>query len=171
MPKPNIDEVLDIKDPLLSDNFEFLIPTVPGSEGDASRALRIQVKTAIKPGMTLEEVMYELFGHQAVHAGRLTFTHEMTVEYVENYKANITQIFEDWMEYARTTQDQSGHFKTDYATDAKFIIYDQEGEKTLTYKLVNVWPKTVQELSFDGGAATLLTSSIGLAFDYFEKES
>ena len=70
MPKPNYDEVSSVKDPMLNDNYDIQFPNVPG--GKDGRALRLQCKTAVKPGTNLAEVEVELFGHKLMHAARRT---------------------------------------------------------------------------------------------------
>lgn len=152
MGKVTLDEAQTILDPLLSDNFELTIPKPP--VGDAER-LRIHVKTAVKPGMTLEEALVEVFGHAINHAARKTFSRTMSVTYVENKDLVITKIFEEWNELIRGTETQTGAFKSEYATDAYFTIFDQKGNEVAKYKIRGIWPKTTPELSFDNGAQAL----------------
>lgn len=166
MPKPSLDNILTIADPMLSDNFEFNIATVPGS--GSTEPLRLQCKTAVKPGATLEQVTYDLFGHTVEFSGRLTYGHTMSVEYVENWQGTITRTFEKWQEYARTHKTQHGHFKSGYASNAELIIYNQVGDISLKYKIFNVWPTEVPDLSFDGSSATALSLSVTLSYDYYE---
>lgn len=167
MPKPTLDNVLTIADPMLSDNFELLIPIVPGNPG-LSEPLRLQCKTATKPGMTIEQVTYDLFGHTVEFAGRLTFSHTMSVEYVENYQGTITRIMEIWIELARGHKSQHGGFKSAYATNASLYIYDQTGAISLKYNIFNIFPTEVPELSFDGSSATALSVSVTFSYDYYE---
>jgi hypothetical protein len=163
-------DVMSIKDPMLSDNFGFSVPNVPGSNND--RPLSIQCKSIVRPGMQIEEVEYALFGHVVKHAGRLTYSHEFTSEFYETYDGEITRTIEKWMEWARDHRTQHGHFKSGpdgYARDCEITIYNQIGEATLVYKLYNVWPSADQDLSFDGSSANGLTQSITFKYDYFER--
>jgi hypothetical protein len=152
MAKPTLSEVLRIKDPMLSDNFELLIPKVPG--GGSAKALRIQCKTAVKPGSTVNEVLMELFGHSVVHAGSVQYSHDLPVTYLEDSKGTITKTLEAWKKEIRDHETQSGSYKEDYSTDAEFIIYDQAGKKVLNYTIVNIWPNQIPDLQFDGAAST-----------------
>lgn len=167
MPKPTLNEVLKIADPMLSDNFELLIPSVPGG-GDA-RALRIQCKTAVKPGATINEVLVELFGHATNHAGAHTYSHDFQVTYIETAKGTISKALEAWAKKVRDTDTQTGSFKDEYATDAEFIIYDQKGKKVMTYEIINVWPKQIPDMNFDGSQGTALVElSVSFSFDYYK---
>lgn len=165
MPKPNLGEVQTIPDPMLSDNFELQIPNPPVGDG---RSLRLQCKTAAKPGSTLEQVLVQLFGHEMEFSGRLTFSHTMSVTYVESNTGLITKQLEAWQQISRTTQTQHGHFKKAYARDATFLIYDQEGSTKLTYNIVNIWPSEVPEISFDGSAANAIEVNVIFTYDYYE---
>jgi hypothetical protein len=204
MAKPTLSDILTIPDPMLSDNFDFIIASVPQREGDNVRSvtgntgasptllgstatdvtnaagntsngtidiirtLRLQCKTAIKPGSTLEQIEYQLFGHEVKFAGRLTYTHTMSVEYVENWKGSITRILEKWQEVGRYHKSQHGEFKNTYAVNAELVIYNQRGESSLTYKIYNIWPTEIPDLQFDGSAATPLSLSANFSYDFYE---
>jgi hypothetical protein len=170
MAKTSLSEILAIPDPMLSDNFEFRCPNVPGATND--RPLTVQCKSTTKPGMQIEEVEYALFGHVVKHAGRKTTSHEFTSEFYETWDGRITTTIEGWIEHIRATQSQHGHFKNGaegYAKDCTLVIFNQVGDVALTYKLYGVWPSADQDLSFDGTNATGLTQSITFKFDYFER--
>lgn len=165
MAKPTLDEVLKVHDPMLSDNFEIIIANVPGG-GDA-KALRIQCKTAVKPGSTLNEVLIELFGHAVVHAGALTYTHDLSLTYIEDSKGTITKALEGWQEIVRSKDTQSGEFKENYAVDAEFIIFDQKGEEAMKYDIINIWPNQIPDLNFDGAQGTqAIEIGANFKFDY-----
>jgi hypothetical protein len=171
MGKPTLDNILTIADPMLSDNFQLMItlPTalngvVPGAE----EALYLQCKTATKPGMTVEQVTYDLFGHTVEFAGRLTYGHTMSVEYVENYRGTITRTLESWIEISRAHDTQHGQFKSAYSTTAQLTIFDQTGQPSLTYAIYGIWPTETGELSFDGSSASNLSVSATFSYDYYK---
>lgn len=167
MAKPTLNEVLRIKDPMLSDNFELIIAKVPG--GGSAKALRIQCKTAVKPGSTINEVLMELFGHAVVHAGAKTYSHDLPITYIEDSKGTITRTLEAWQHEIRDKDTQSGNYKEDYATDAEFIIYDQAGKKVLKYEIINIWPNQIPDLNFDGTQGTQAVElSANFKFDFVE---
>lgn len=170
MAKTTLQDVQAIADPMLSDNFGFSIPNIPGSGND--RPFTVQCKSTVKPGVQIEEVEYALFGHVVKHAGRLTYSHEFSSEFYETKDGSITNTIESWIEWIRKHDSQHGHFKNGadgYARDATLTIYDQTGAESLVYKLYGVWPSADQDLSFDGSSANGLTQSITFKFDYFEK--
>mgnify|MGYP002846401972 CR=1 FL=1 len=167
MPKPNINDVLDVADPMLSDNYDLTFASVPG--GGDNRQLTIQCKTAVKPGTTLTEVEVELFGHKVMHAAKREWSHDMSIEFIEDNQGTITRNLENWAEVARAHETQHGAFKADYAVDAIFKIYDQTGAVAMEYKIINCWPSEVPELSFDGSGGTAISLSATFKFDYVER--
>jgi len=167
MSKVTLVEATGIKDPLLSDNYELLIPNPPAGSAEA---LRIHCKSASKPGSTIEEQLVEVFGHKLLHVGKHSYSGSMSVTFVENYLMVITTALNDWAQICRSTQTQSGAFKEEYATDATFIIYGQDGAKIGEYLIKNIWPKTVPDHAFDSSASAL-EAATEFAFDWIEKKS
>lgn len=168
MPKPSLNDVLNVQDPMLSDNFDLTFSSVPG--GGDNRQLTIQCKTAIKPGTTLTEVEVELFGHKVMHAAKREWSKEMSIEFIEDHRGSITRQLEDWAEHIRKKNTQHGNFKKDYAVDAVFKIYDQTGAVAMEYKITNCWPSQVPDLQFDGSGGTALTLSASFKFDHVERQ-
>lgn len=168
MPKPTLTNVLSVKDPMLSDNFDMTFSSVPGG-GDA-RQLTIQCKTAIKPGTTLQEIEIELFGHKVMHAAKRSWTNDMSIEFIEDHTGNITRALENWAELIRGANSQHGKFKKEYAVDAVFTIYDQTGAVAMVYKIINCWPSEVPELQFDGSGGQNMTLSASFKFDHVQRE-
>lgn len=171
MPKPNLQQVLSVADPMLSDNFQLEISNIPG--GGSDRALLLQCKSAVKPGMTLSEVEVAVFGHVLKHAGRLEYSHEMSVEYYETWSGEITRILERWLEWGRSHTTQHGHFKnpsdgSGYARDCYLTIFNQVGDVSLRYKLINMWPSSVPDISFDGSSVSNISLSATFKYDAYE---
>jgi hypothetical protein len=164
MGKPTFGEVsASIVDPMLSDNFMLIISNVPGSP--SSEALRLQCRSAVKPGSTYNAVEVQVFGHTLEYAGNVTFSHDMSIDYVENRQAQVTKILEAWGQIIRDNETQTGAFKKDYARDGSFLIYDQKGTVVREYKIEAMWPTTIPDLSFDGSSSALITLSVSFKYD------
>lgn len=168
MSKVTLTEVLGINDPMLNDNFELTFTKVPGGGADG-RQMRLQCRSGVKPGMSIQEVEIELFGHKVKHAARKVFSGSMSVGFVESYEGRITQGLEAWAEMIRGTDTQSGSFKRDYATTAVLNIFDQTGAVSLTYNIYNVWPTQVPDYSFDGAGGSAIQVDVEFAYDYYER--
>lgn len=167
MPKPSLDDILNVGDPMLNDNFDITFTRVPG--GGDGRALRIQCKSGVKPGMSVAQAEMELFGHKTMHAARKTFSNSMSISFHESYDGIINTTLEDWSEVCRATDSQSGSFKSEYATSARLTIYDQEGSESLNYDIFNIWPTEVPDASFDGAGGTAMTVDATFAYDYYKR--
>jgi len=96
------------------------------------------------------------------------YSHDLTVEYVENRSAQIHKILEAWGERIRNHETQHGAFKREYAVNAYLSIFDQSGATVREYTIVNMWPNTVPDTSFDGSASNIITLSVGFKYDYYE---
>ena len=166
MPKPSLDDILNIKDPMLNDNFDLLFDRIPG--GGNNRQMLIQCKTASKPGMSLQQAEMELFGHKVLHVGRKTFSHSMSISFHESYDAFINRALERWSEEGRKTKTQHGKFKRDYVATGTLTTYDQTGAVAQRWKVYNMWPTEVPEAQFDGSGGTAMTADATFAYDYYE---
>ena len=167
MPKPNLDEVLNIGDPMLNDNFDLVFASIPG--GGNNRAMRIHCKSGIKPGMSVQQAEVELFGHKTVHAARKTVSNSMSISFHESYDAEMNITLENWSEMCRSTDTQSGNFKRDYAVTATLTIYDQTGAPVVEYEIFNCWPTEVPDAQFDGAGGTAMTVDATFAYDYYKR--
>ena len=166
MPKPSLGDIAAaIPDPMLSDNYSLDIPNVP--TGASSRPLLMQCRTASKPGLTINAVEVQLFGHTLEHAGNLTYSHDMQVEYVENRFMQIHTILEGWAEYVRSHDTQHGAYKSEYARDGYLKLFDQKGRTVKEYRIEGMWPSSIPETPFDGQASNLIAISVGFKYDSF----
>lgn len=166
MPKPKLGDIeTSIVDPLLSDNFQLAIPNIP--TGDSSVPFLMQCRTVTKPGVTMTNVEVQLFGHTTEHAGNKTYGHDLTVEYVENRKCQITRTLENWAEMIRSTQGQHGAYKAEYARKGYLTVFDQKGMAVDEYVIEGMWPGTVPDTQFDGSSSQLISLSATFKYDYY----
>lgn len=169
MPRPELGLVAStVKDPMLSMDFQLEFPNVPTGTKD-EQLLLIHCQQASKPGLTIENVEVQLFGHTLEFAGRLTYSHDLSVTLVENVRGEIQRILENWMEVVRFHKTQHGEFKSGYARDAKLTIFDNKGGTPLIYKIFNVWPSALPEVSFSGSESNIVTLGVTFKYDYYEK--
>lgn len=169
MPKPTLSEVYDIRDPMLNDNFDFSIANIPGN-GIDSRKFTVQCKSAVKPGMTIDQVEMALFGHKVRHAAKKTFSGTFTIEAYENSKGEFSKGLENWAEVIRGTDTQHGAFKVNYARNALLTAYDQTGAVIAVWEIENVWPTEIPEEQFDGEGGTAITLSVTFAYDVYRRK-
>lgn len=168
MPKPNIGNIITaIPDPMLSDNYELFFAQIPG--GGNALPLRMLCQQATKPGMTIEPVDVVLFGHQIEFGGRLTYTHDLSVTYIENRMNEISRALEGWAEFIRSHETQHGNYKQQYQSNAVLRIFDQVGAVVDQYTIYNCWITQVPEVQLDGTAANAITMQATFKYDYVER--
>ena len=166
---PTLDDIINsVTDPLFSEHFRLTLPSIPNS-GDPN-PFTFQCKSATKPGMSLTQVEVQIFGHSLQFAGNVTYSHEMSCEYYENRKMQITKTLEDWSEFCRTHSTQHGAYKAEYAVQGTLEIYDVKGETIATYLIRNMWPSAVPDLQFDGSSSQALTVQVSWRYDYYERK-
>lgn len=164
--KPTLGDIAaSVLDPMLSDNYLLNIPDIPG--GGNAQALRMQCTSAVKPGSTLNAVEVQVFGHTLEFAANKTFSHDMSVEYVENRQAQITTLLENWAELIRATETQTGGYKSEYARSGYFTIFDNKGKTVREYEIHGLWPSAVPDLSFQGSSSSIITLSVSWKYDYY----
>jgi hypothetical protein len=169
MGKTSLTEFSTIGDPLTSDSFEILLSSLPaGLDSEGGRNFRIQCKTFAKPGATIEEVLQEAHGHTLRYAGRKTFTGTIPVEFVDNAEMRMTRLCEDWMNIGRTTEDQRGLPKAQYAVTATLNILNVMGAVATTYEIKGFWCKSVQDMTFDG-MGQAVPANAEFAFDHYRR--
>lgn len=165
--KPTLGDIAaSVLDPMLSDNYLLNIPDVPG--GGNANALRMQCTSAVKPGSTINAVEVQVFGHTLEYAANKTFSHDMSVEYVENRTGQITAALEAWADLIRGTETQLGGYKSEYARSAYFTIFDNKGQTVREYEIVGLWPSAVPDLSFNGSSSSIITLSVSWKYDYYK---
>lgn len=165
--KPTLGDVAaTVMDPMLSDNYLLDIPNLP-VQGSA-QALRMQCTSASKPGATINAVEVQVFGHTLEFAGNKTFSHEMSVEYVENRSGQITETLENWADLIRSTEGQTGGYKSEYARNGVFTIFDNKGNTVREYTIVGMWPSAVPDMAFQGSSSSIITLSVSWKYDYYK---
>src|SRR5690606_31478061 len=110
-----------------------------------------------------------LFGHQIEFGGRMTYTHDLAVTYVENSSNQISDTLEGWQELVRNHRTQHGEFKSVYARDARMTVFDTTGAITAVYKIFNCWPSAIPEVQYDGTSSNLITMGVTFKYDYVER--
>ena len=171
--KPSLGDVETILDPMLSDNYELLIPKLPKNlslkgGGDAVKMLRLYCKSATKPAISNEAVDVDLYGHKLKFAGRTTFDNTFTVEFVENRLNQVNGLMADWLELVRSTGYQLGNYKDDYKAVAQLTVVDTMGGTSCVYLIYNIFPTEVPEISFTGEDASVITASVTFSYDWWE---
>lgn len=171
MARVTLSEVISLGDPLLSDMFRLIFAKIPGTgtSADVITNLSVSCQQVSLPGRTVEPVEVSLGGYSLMYGGRQTYTHDLSITFVETKDLLIINTLSGWMDYSRNKRTQIGHLKKDYATTANLFVYKQDGSIASTYQLSNVWCNSLPEVQFDSSSANLITVGASFQYDWWER--
>lgn len=168
MGKPTLGQLeAAVLDPLYSDNYQFLIPNLPAGVSDSTNSLLMLCRTATKPGVTVNAVEVQLYGHTLEYASNVMFGHDLSIDYVENRQARISSILETWASMIRKFGTQHGAFKSEYAVTAYLDLFDQKGNTIRKYHIFGVWPSSIPDLSMDGQSSNPISVNVTFKYDHW----
>ena len=165
MARSGLEDISNIKDPLLTYNFGLIIPNIPGGGNGLQLTLRCQ--STVIPGMNIEPALLGLRGMELQYAGRHTYSHTLPVTYVEARDMITRQSMLRWMYFARDFRNNQGNFKAEYSTSADIELYDDKGTVIRTIRLFGVFPLGVDDLGLESSGSTIAAFSCNLSYDYF----
>lgn len=163
MARTSYQDVRALPDPLLSYNFDLIVPIVPGG-GDA-KGLTIRCKSTSIPGTSVDDVTVSLHGVDLKYAGRQMWSHTLQATYQETRDMLVRFALKQWIEFARNTRQNSGEYKANYATNADLVLYDDAGNPIRTIRLEGFFPQTMDDASLDGASSTPVEISVTFAYD------
>lgn len=166
MARTSLQDLRSLPDALQAWNFDMVVPNIPGS-GD-TRSLTIKCMSSSIPGFTLDPVLVGLHGAEIKYAGRQVFTHSLPITSVETRDMSTRDAIRNWMETARRNRDNTGNYKSVYATDVKIYLYDDTGAAVRTIMLYGCYPEGVDDSPLDGSNSAAVTFSWTLSYDYHE---
>lgn len=164
MARTSLSDVSGLADPILSYNFDMMFPSFPGG-GDA-RSMIVKCMTTVLPGMELEQVTSALHGVEVSHAGRQIFSKTFQATFYETRDGATRGSIRKWIEFARNNGKNAGNFKRDYAITVDLLVYDDIPNIINTIKVFGLFPKQIDDQSFDGSNSNVITSSVTFSYDY-----
>lgn len=167
MARTSLSDVSGLADPILSYNFDLMFPSIPG--GGDTRALTVKCMTTALPGMELEQVTSALHGVEVSHAGRQIYSKTFQATFYETRDGQTRGAIRRWIEFARNNGKNTGNFKRDYAIAAELLVYDDIPNIINTIKVFGLFPKQIDDQSFDGSNSNVITSSVTFSYDYTEE--
>lgn len=164
MARTSLADVRSVGDPLLSFNWDLVLPRFPGvSDG---RSFTFKCQTAVIPGMLLEQVPVALHGIELRFAGRKNFSHSFPVTILETHDTDTRNMFVAWSELARSWVLNTGSSKDVYAVPAQLLLYDDTPSIRRTITLFGLWPETVDDAQLDGQASAVVTYNVTFSYDH-----
>lgn len=168
MPKPSYQELSAYFDPLQSDFYELIIPNIPGAPPGATEIIRLACQQVSLPAKLIEPVPVETAGNQLQYAGRSQYDHDVTTMMIENRNSDCHKALRNYLEFIRRHEDQTGHYKRDYAREGTLFVYDQMGKPVESFTLHGLWLSNLGEIQFDGSGSNLVMLNATWQIDYWE---
>lgn len=163
MAKTSLNDIRSLSDPLMSYNWDFVIPNMPG--GGDSRSLTFKAQSTSIPGVQLEPVIVGLHGIEVTYAGRQMFSHTLDVTFLETRDIGTRTAIRNWMELARNQEANSGDYKANYSTEVQMILYDDTGAEVRKIRMFGVYPSSLQDVAVDGSQGAIVQVAITFSYD------
>jgi len=167
MARTGLSDIRALPDPLMGYNFDLVIPNVPGG-GDA-RSLTIKCMSTSIPGMSTEDVTVSLKGIDTKYAGRPMYTHTLSCTYLETRDLSTRDAIRNWIKLQRDFRANTGSYKSDYATTASLMLYDDTGAAIRQISLEGFFPQNMDDAALDGGSSTPVNIAVTFAYDSFDE--
>lgn len=171
MGKVTLEEVGSLEDPLTSSLYELAFTRVPQDvkapkwKGSPDGLLRIACQTCSLPGKTIEPVPLALHSHNLNFAGKITFSGDMSVTFVENRYMSIYNYLYDWMSYIKNFKNQLGQYKTNYNSRAMLRVFDQNETVVGAFDIHGLWISGLPDINFDS-ENSIITIPATFKYDY-----
>lgn len=167
MSRTSLQDTSGLPDPLLSYNFDLIIPSVPG--GGSGRGLTLRCKSSVLPGAQLEQVTAGLHGVEVNYAGRQIWTKTFTATFVETRDVEVRNRILAWIKFARDNKNNSGNYKAGYAVDVVMLLYDDIPNVVKECTIVKVFPLSLEDATMDGSQGQLVEISVNFSYDYVDE--
>jgi hypothetical protein len=163
MARTGLNDIRSLPDPFFGYNFDLIIPNVPGG-GDA-RSLTIKCMSTSLPGKSTEDTTVSLHGVDVKYAGREMYTHTLSVVYLETRDLGTHRAISAWLDLQRNARNNTGSYKTEYATEANLQLYDDTGAVIQTIKLDGFFPQNMDDSALDGSNSTPVNIAVTFVYD------
>jgi hypothetical protein len=164
MARIGLSDIAALPDPLQSYQFEWFVPSIPGS-GDG-RGLTLRCNQASIPGETKDEVEVSLHGITLKFAGRTTFTHEVSLQFQETRDLYVIMKLKAWLAYSKDIIATTGAYKAQYSTTSKLYLYDDTQSIIATVNIYNSFIKSMSDVQLDGTQSSAVPVQATLSYDY-----
>jgi len=108
------------------------------------------VRASSVPSTSIEEIVVEYQQINFKMGGKKNFE-DWTISLNIDPKSDVRKKFEDWSNKIHEVGDNKyvHHYSKDYVSIEEFYMLDGNGNKLLTVKLFDAWPKTIGSITMD----------------------
>ena len=148
--------------------FEFKVSAAPSGVSATLSNVHLYCNVSEIPPLTLTPIERQYFGRTVKIPGDLVFA-DLTTTIINTEKFNVRNEIEKWMEQINGTISNESKAASDFGTGtAQLTHYQKDGEDTMTYEFVDIWPITISEiaLSYDT-ASDIEQFDVTWAYNYY----
>jgi len=161
--RPSLQELVSTLDPLQTWNWSMIFGTIPGSSD--TRQMTYKCVSTVIPGSNLEQVGLEAHGLKLNFAGRRTWSGQWEATFFETRDAGTRTALVNWQEFSRSWVNNSGSYKSEYATKAALQLFDDRPLVVREIEIYGVYPMTVGEPQLDQ-TSDIIRYPVTFSFDY-----
>ena len=148
--------------------FEFQITAAPTGVDSSLSSVRLYCNVSEIPPLTLTPIERQYFGRTVKIPGDLVFA-DLTTTIINTETFNVRNELEKWMEVVNGTVSNTGEADVNFGTGtAELTHYQKDGEETMVYEFVDIWPTAISEiaLSYDT-ASDIEQFDVTWAYNYY----
>lgn len=174
MPRINLTDIHSLPDIIPTCYFLLQFGVIPIR--GANRNLSVKCQTVALPGFNNESYGVRLHGLPPVHfRGPKNYGNgEMTIQFVEDATMDTLKSLRMWHEAVVGSESGSSiGSKAQYAITSTLSIYSSSSldDEIDRIKIINMFPKDVQEINLTGEQAAAMTVQASFQFDEYRDES
>jgi len=148
--------------------FEFTVSAAPTGVSATLSDVHLYCNVSEIPPLTLTPIERQYFGRTVKIPGDLVFA-DLTTTIINTEKFNVRNEIEKWMEVINGTISNEGVADVNFGTGtAELTHYQKDGEETMVYEFVDIWPTAISEiaLSYDT-ASDIEQFDVTWAYNYY----
>ena len=168
MSHPTLNRIRGVLDDVMgTEEFDFIIPDIPGADNSVGRDLAVLCQNAVYPDRSNEIIEVNLHGQTLSYSGRAQRSRTMSITYVDHASMFVTKAFRQWLEFQRgTNSGLAADYKSGYAVDGAVLIkYDVTGAIADTVTYYGLQPESVAQTQLGDSGAFLVNVSLRFDFD------
>ena len=155
--------------------FEFKVSAAPTGVSATLGDVQFYCSVSEIPPITLTPIERQYFGRTVKIPGDLVFG-DLTTTIINTEDFGVRNEIEKWMEVINSSVENKGESGTvgndsleNISGTAKLTHFQKNGDKTMTYEFVNIWPTSLTEiaLSYDT-ASDIEQFDCTWAYQYFK---
>ena len=163
MSRTHLKEVLSVQDPLQTWNWDIILASIPGLADP--RGITYKCVSTQIPNSAVEQVPLEAHGVKLNFAGKRVWSQQWEATFFESRDSSTRDAFVNWHEMARSWQNNSGSYKSEYAVTGSLQLYDDRPLVVRTFELYGLFPLEVTPGTLDQ-ASQIIQYSVNFSYDW-----